>query len=205
MNHRVSDAHRRGGASLVDDAETFVSTAYYRAGQPGQCIDHARCVGEILRELHCSDAVVAAGLLHDLVTDECATATELRGRFGDRVGDIVSCLTEDPALIDYRERKRALRQAARSGGLATMLILGADALARMQTIDEDGLPVAWLALEHYEQTLRMLVAAGIRSEHVDELRARVQQRRSAARAAIEAQQQSGRRQRRRQPAPQSHG
>jgi hypothetical protein len=51
----------------------------------------------------------------------------------------------------------------------------------------------------------MLVAAGIRSEHVDELRARVQQRRSAARAAIEAQQQSGRRQRRRQPAPQSHG
>ena len=85
-----------------------------------------------------------------------------------------------------------------------MLILGADALARVQTIDRDGLPVARPALEHYEQTVRMLVAAGIRSAHVDELHARLQLRRTAARAAIDDHQQAGRGQRRRQPAAQPH-
>ncbi|MEA2219845.1 MAG: hypothetical protein QOJ35_2471 [Solirubrobacteraceae bacterium] len=101
---------------VVSDAEAFLADAYDRGGRPWQCVDHARCVSGLLRALRCSDDVVAAGILHDVVADGCATLAEVRERFGDRVGDLVGCLSEDGAVADYRDRKRALRHAACGGG-----------------------------------------------------------------------------------------
>ena len=63
-----------------------------------------------------SDAVVAAGVLHDVIEDTAAAASDLQRRFGRRVTDLVVAVSEDDRIADFDARKAALRsQVAASG------------------------------------------------------------------------------------------
>jgi (p)ppGpp synthase/HD superfamily hydrolase len=92
----------------------------------------------LLAELGCSDVVVTAGVLHDVVEDTAVTREDVAEEFGEPVADLVAELTEDPSIAGYRERKRSLRASVQRAGRAAMLIFAADNLARMRTFDEHG-------------------------------------------------------------------
>jgi guanosine-3',5'-bis(diphosphate) 3'-pyrophosphohydrolase len=61
-------------------------------GDPG--ISHPVNVARMLARSGSSDAVVVAGILHDVPEDADASLGELRRGFGDRVADIVALLTK---------------------------------------------------------------------------------------------------------------
>jgi len=158
-------------------AERFVRLAYEQAGK-GQDPEHALQVGDLLERLGCSDAVVAAGVLHDVLEDTAVTPGEIAAAFGDEVAELVGAMTEDRSIADYRERKRALRASVQRSGRAGMLILAADKLARLRTADEGGVMIEALTLEHYQRSFELLVASGVRSDQIDELGWRLRLRRA---------------------------
>src|SRR5947208_664114 len=67
----------------------------WRESDEAPFILHPLEVGSLLHNTGHSDAVVAAGILHDTVEDTPASLTEIRERFGAEVADLVAAMTED--------------------------------------------------------------------------------------------------------------
>jgi (p)ppGpp synthase/HD superfamily hydrolase len=162
---------------VLRDAEEFVVAAYDDVGKLARCVDHSILVGSLLAEQGCSRAVVAAGLLHDVVEDTSATDADVRERFGDEIAELVAALTEDATIDDYRERKAALREAVREGGLRTQLIFAADKVAQLRRADRREESFDHRTMDHYRRSLEMLTTTGHRITLVDEFRWRLDQRR----------------------------
>jgi (p)ppGpp synthase/HD superfamily hydrolase len=134
-------------------------------------IEHPREVARLLRDAGCRDVVIAAGLLHDVLEDTDATASELRARFGTEVASLVQAVSEDVSAGDYRERKQRLRDQVEGTGGDALLIFAADKISKVRELssslkDPQARPAAAtlnrlehqarLRLEHYEESLRML-------------------------------------------------
>ena len=138
-------------------------------------IEHPLEVAGLLHDAGCSDAVVAAGLLHDVVEDCHVSVAELTWRFGAEVAGLVQAVSEDSTVDDYRHRKRMLREQVRMTGGDAALVFAADKIAKVRELpelvsreracraegpggrarnplDEDHR----LRLEHYRRSLRML-------------------------------------------------
>jgi hypothetical protein len=124
-------------------------------------------VAVLLHNRGFDDEVVAAGLLHDAIEDTDATADDLRERFGDRVAGLVSSLSDDPAIADRAERKRALRKQVAAAGRDAQAIFAADKVAKARelraTVTRDpgafDDPAIRQRLEHYQESLKMLERA----------------------------------------------
>jgi (p)ppGpp synthase/HD superfamily hydrolase len=54
---------------------------------------HPKAVARILEDMHQNEFVIAAGLLHDVVEDTNTTIKELSDKFGSRVANLVSEVT----------------------------------------------------------------------------------------------------------------
>jgi (p)ppGpp synthase/HD superfamily hydrolase len=93
-------------------------------------------VAEILIKHRQRDEVVAAGLLHDVVEKSEIEITEVRGRFGDAVGDLVEALTEDETIADYEERKDEHRQRVAAADPRALSIFAADKLTNVAMLRE---------------------------------------------------------------------
>ena len=121
---------------------------------------HPLEVAHLLHGRGCPDEVVAAGVLHDTVEDTDVTVEELRERFGERVADLVSAVTEPERDGPYRARKAALRTAVERAEDAAVMIYAADKVAkvrelRMALAAGDG-ALGAEKREHYEASLVML-------------------------------------------------
>ncbi len=68
-------------------------------------IVHPLMVARMLDRAGFSDAVVAAGIVHDVLEDTPVTAAELRQKLGDEVVNIVMAVSEDKEL-DWETRKQ---------------------------------------------------------------------------------------------------
>jgi (p)ppGpp synthase/HD superfamily hydrolase len=138
---------------------------------------HPLEVASLLNGRGFDDEVLAAGILHDIVENTTVTVADIASRFGERVAEIVAAVSEDPSIEDYDERKAALRDRARAGGIAARAVYAADKLAKARELrsqaasDPSVLSDAnnQLKLEHYEQSLAMLVEAGDDQPMVDQL------------------------------------
>jgi (p)ppGpp synthase/HD superfamily hydrolase len=129
-------------------------------------IVHPLEVAALLQVTGHSEPVIAAGILHDTVEDSDTTVEEIAAGFGPGIAAIVGAMTEDPAIADFAQRKRALReQIARHGPDATA-VYAADKVAKVRELrsraarGEDVLQPANRAahekLEHYRHSLQML-------------------------------------------------
>ncbi len=138
-------------------------------------IEHPIEVARLLRDAGCSDELVAAGLLHDVVEDTGVSIAELTRRFGCDVAQIVGAVSEDESIAGYRPRKRALREQVRAAGRDAALVFAADKISKVRELRDrverrtpswgghDELdPDELLRLEHYERSLTMLRAVAPR-------------------------------------------
>src|SRR5262245_317543 len=138
-------------------------------------VTHPLEVAGLLEEAGYPDRVVAAGVLHDTLEDTEATRDDLAREFGDDVADLVMAVTDDPAIVDHRERKEALRGQVAGAGPEALAIYAADKVSKARELrlrasrgrfDRD----AHGKLEHYERSLDMLKECLPGHPFVDQLR-----------------------------------
>ena len=82
-----------GEPALARSAQDFATHWHAdqrRASDGALFIEHPLEVARLLRDVGCSDTVVAAGLLHDVVEDTPVSVDELRERFGADVAELAS-------------------------------------------------------------------------------------------------------------------
>jgi (p)ppGpp synthase/HD superfamily hydrolase len=75
-------------------------------------ITHPLMLGILLAKVGADDDIVSAGILHDTIEDSLpekkVSREMLSERFGEKVADIVSDLSEDQNLSSWQEKKRRL-------------------------------------------------------------------------------------------------
>jgi (p)ppGpp synthase/HD superfamily hydrolase len=170
----------RGEASpLVRSARSFAARCHGRQRRESDgaaFIEHPLEVARLLRDAGCSDVVIAAGLLHDVIEDTQVSATELRARFGSAVVNLVQAVSDDASIESYRRRKRLLREQVRRAGSDAAVLFAADKISKVRELpdlvrrDRARTPTTPLGdrarnqlahdhqmrLEHYHESLSML-------------------------------------------------
>lgn len=133
---RIEAAAER--SPLVGDALELARTAHagqVRNGSGGRpYIEHPLTVGEQLAAQGCSDAVLAAALLHDVVEESEIGVEQIRERFGDRVADLVAALTDAEEIESYPRRKDVHRADVEAAGPEALIIYAADKLANIRAL-----------------------------------------------------------------------
>jgi (p)ppGpp synthase/HD superfamily hydrolase len=122
---------------------------------------HPLEVAQLLRNRDYPDEVIAAGVLHDVIEDAGVGRSELEQRFGPRVADLVSAVTEPSAEGSYRERKTRLREAVADADPDAIAIYAADKVAKLRELrmtlavrpHDEADPAK---LEHYWASLELL-------------------------------------------------
>ncbi len=142
------------------EAYRFAAAAHGSRSRDGMRVEHPVAVAQLLAEADFPDDVVAAALLHDVLEHTVTAETELRERFGDRVADLVSVVSENPAIERYADRKAELRRRALRGGREAAAIVAADKLASTRDAEPASTPAHKLA--HYTATLN-----GLRRDYPD--------------------------------------
>jgi (p)ppGpp synthase/HD superfamily hydrolase len=109
-----------------------VHLGQYRKQTGEQFVEHPIAVAQLLSESGYDGALIAAAYLHDVVEKTDVELDEIRERFGPGVAGLVDCLSEDPEIDGYGERKRALRAGILEAGGDPVVIYAADRVANMR-------------------------------------------------------------------------
>jgi HD domain len=94
-------------------------------------IAHSVEVARLLRDAGCSEIVVAAGLLHDVVQDAGVSVDELTARFGTAVANLVHAVSDNGCVASYRPRKQELREQVRRAGGDAALLFAAEEISNV--------------------------------------------------------------------------
>ena len=139
-----------------------------RAGDDAPFILHPLEVASLLSASGYDDAVVAAGLAHDLVEQTDTTLDEVRERCGARAAKLVAAVTEDPSIAGFDARKAALRASVVAGGPDAHAVYAADKIAKVRELRAHG-GADPARLAHYETSLVALRAVGADLPLVEQL------------------------------------
>jgi (p)ppGpp synthase/HD superfamily hydrolase len=118
---------------LTREALEFAAAAHgeqRRAGDHAPYIVHPLEVAALLAAHGFDDAVTAAAILHDTLEQTDATSQAIRERFGDRVADMVSTMTEDGSIPAEDQRRRDLRWRMTCANREVAAIFAADKLSK---------------------------------------------------------------------------
>lgn len=83
---------------------------------------HSINVGLKLMSLEKPVELVQAGILHDLIEDSDCTGKDIKNEFGESVANLVSTLTFDKTITDYKERWQEAIQRIIDAGTDAMII-----------------------------------------------------------------------------------
>jgi (p)ppGpp synthase/HD superfamily hydrolase len=121
---------------------------------------HPLEVAQLLRGRGYPDAVVAAGVLHDVIEDTGVAAAELDHRFGARVAALVTAVSEPSVSGSYPERKARLRDSIAAADADAVAVFAADKVAKVRelrmTLARRPGQVDADKLEHYWASLALL-------------------------------------------------
>ena len=101
----------------------------------GRTLEHPIAVSDLLFDEGQPPTVVVAGLLHDVLEDTDVTPAELHKRFGPDVARLVEALTQDTAIVNYGERKAALRRQILDADPEAAIVSLADKPAKLQSAE----------------------------------------------------------------------
>ena len=109
-----------------------VHLGQYRKQTGEQFVQHPIAVAQLLSDAGYDGSLIAAAYLHDVVEKTDVNLDEIRERFGPDVAAMIDCLSEDPDIGGYGERKRALRHGILESGGDPVVIYAADRVANMR-------------------------------------------------------------------------
>jgi (p)ppGpp synthase/HD superfamily hydrolase len=109
-----------------------VHLGQYRKQTGEQFVEHPIAVAQLLSDSGYDGSLIPAAYLHDVVEKTNVELDEIRERFGPSVAGLVDCLSEDPDIDAYAERKRALRRGILESGGDPVVIYAADRVANMR-------------------------------------------------------------------------
>jgi len=165
-----------GGSTLIRTARVFATRCHARQRRDSDgapFIEHPLEVARLLRDAACSDVVVAAGLLHDVLETTSVGVDELTACFGAEVAALVRAVSDDGLTGGYRERKQRLREQVRRTGGDAAVVYAADKVSKVRELNavvpgagaaggRDGRGdarrehVRRQQIEHYRESLEML-------------------------------------------------
>ena len=126
---------------MIFKAIEFAARAHsgqYRKGTQVPYIVHPLNVGRLLIEAGASEAVVAAGILHDTVEDAGVGLEAVREGFGAEVAELVAQVSEPPkSEASWEVRKQALLRRMAGAAPGAVLIEAADKLDNLTSIAAD--------------------------------------------------------------------
>jgi (p)ppGpp synthase/HD superfamily hydrolase len=109
-----------------------VHLGQYRKQTGEQFVEHPIAVAQLLSDAGYDGTLIAAAYLHDVVEKTDVGLDEIRERFGPSVAALIDCLSEDPEIEGYSDRKRALRRGILESGGDPVVIYAADRVANMR-------------------------------------------------------------------------
>lgn len=95
-------------------------------------IVHPIDVANILKEYGCSDNVISAGLLHDILEDTSYDFEILKNEFGEEIANLVNAATEQNKVSSWEERKKATIDKIKNMTLEEKLVLCADKISNLE-------------------------------------------------------------------------
>ena len=148
--------------SKIDDNTRLEMAIHYatdchkgqtRKGTGTPFIIHPLEVMQILHGMNADTNLLVAGLLHDVVEDTDTTIEEIRSTFGDDVADLVGGHTEDKSKT-WEERKETEMKETLVASLRLKMLVLADKLANMRSIQKDYLELGDALWERFNAGLR---------------------------------------------------
>ncbi|MFQ5578151.1 MAG: HD domain-containing protein [Anaerolineae bacterium] len=125
---------------LLDRALIFAARAHkgqFRKGTDIPYLAHPVALALTLTELHCSDDVIAAALLHDVVEDTDVSLAEIERAFGPAIAAIVAAVSEPDRDAPWETRKQHTINKLRRAPLPVKLVACADKLHNIRAIARD--------------------------------------------------------------------
>lgn len=126
--------------NLINQAIIFATLAHegqYRKSTKIPYISHPYAVGMLLQNEGCSEAVIAAGLLHDTLEDTETTFEELVEQFGLYVAKLVLAASEEDKSLSWEVRKQRTIDALPFSAIELIHIITADKLHNLRSIRTD--------------------------------------------------------------------
>ena len=111
-----------------------------RKGTDIPYIVHPMEVMQILTDMHCEEAVIIAGILHDTLEDTDTTPEEIREAFGENVLAIVQTESEDKSKT-WKERKQRTVDELTEASTESKQVCFADKLSNIRSMYRDKLNV----------------------------------------------------------------
>jgi (p)ppGpp synthase/HD superfamily hydrolase len=109
-----------------------VHLGQYRKQTGEQFVEHPIAVAQLLLDAGYDGSLITAAYLHDVVEKTNVQLDEITERFGPGVAGLVDCLSEDPDIDGYSDRKRALRRGILGSGGDPVVIYAADRVANLR-------------------------------------------------------------------------
>ena len=126
---------------MIFKAIEFAARAHsgqYRKGTQVPYIVHPLNVGRLLIEAGASEAVAAAGILHDTLEDAGVTLEAVCRTFGAEVAELVAAVSEPPkSEVAWEGRKRELLRRMAAAAPGVVLVEAADKLDNLTSIAAD--------------------------------------------------------------------
>jgi (p)ppGpp synthase/HD superfamily hydrolase len=130
----------RIGGTVIFEAIEFAAKAHsnqYRKGTKIPYIVHPLCVGKILLQSGCSEAIVVVGILHDTVEDTSVTLEGIQRLFGQEVAQLVDGASEPNRSDTWENRKRHTIEYLKTAPPDVVWVSLADKLDNIRSIRED--------------------------------------------------------------------
>lgn len=126
--------------NIIQKAINFAAKAHqsqYRKATDIPYITHPFAVGMLLQEAKCTEAVIAAGILHDTIEDTPATYEELTEYFGVQIANLVRAASEQDKSLPWGQRKQHTIDMLKDATLEEIQVITADKLHNLTTIKDD--------------------------------------------------------------------
>ncbi|AZQ65313.1 bifunctional (p)ppGpp synthetase/guanosine-3',5'-bis(diphosphate) 3'-pyrophosphohydrolase [Flammeovirga pectinis] len=109
----------------------------FRKGTNIPYMYHLMNVMKLLCDFDCTDEVITAGILHDVLEDTATTTEELERHFGKEVTSIVINDSEANKSLPWKTRKEITIQELNTTPLSSLYVAFADKFDNITAIDKD--------------------------------------------------------------------